>query len=152
MLGSNLGSFTFIQDNHSANTTELEQLHQLGHNCTKWKKVANFTQFEEKKTHTSLCIIVHLCTIATVTVHICTVTVVLPFNILMLYLYGIKALISHFFSLSFHWATPTPQLVSPCFIPELFLSSSLFVCFLSALAHCHHHRKLCDWFGVFVAL
>ena len=69
----------------------------------------------------------------------------------MLYLYGIKALISHFFSLSFHWATPTPQLVSPCFIPELFLSSSLFVCFLSALAHCHHHMKLCDRFGVFAA-
>ena len=39
------------------------------------EKVANFTQFEQKNTHTSLCIIVHLCTIATVTVHICTVTV-----------------------------------------------------------------------------
>ena len=123
------------------------------------EKVADFTQFEEKKTHTSLCIIVHLCTIATVTMHICTVTIALPFNILMflfiilmLYSYGIKAPFSHFFSLSFHWATPTPQLVSPCFIPELFLSSSLFVCFLSALAHCHHHRKLCDRFGVFVAL
>ena len=116
MLGSNLGSFTFIQDNHSANTTELEQLHQLGHNCTKWKKVANFTQFEEKKTHTSLCIIVHLCTIATV----CTVTVALPFNILMLYSYDIKALISHFFLSPF---TGQHQRLSLS-LPVSFLSSS----------------------------
>ena len=62
------------------------------------EKVVDFTQFEEKKTHTSLCIILHLCTIATVTVHICMVTVALPFNILMflfiilmLYSYGIKS-------------------------------------------------------------
>ena len=119
------------------------------------EKVVDFTQFEEKKTHISLCIIVHLCTIATVTVHICTVTVALPFNILMflfiilmLYSYGINNHISHLFSLSFHWqaATPTPQL-SPYFIPKLPLIFSLRL----ILAHCHHHRKLCDRFGVFVA-
>ena len=62
------------------------------------EKVVYFAQFEEKKTHISLCIIVHLCTIATVPVHICTGTVELPFNILMFpfiilmfYLYGIKS-------------------------------------------------------------
>ena len=47
------------------------------------EKVVDFTQFEEKKTHISLCIVVHKCTIATVPVHICTGTVELPFNILM---------------------------------------------------------------------
>ena len=51
----------------------LEQLHQLMYNCAKWKKGANFTQFEQKNTHINGCKIVHLCTIATVTVHICTV-------------------------------------------------------------------------------
>ena len=49
----------------------------------KMEKVVDFTQFEEKKTHISLCIVVHKCTIATVPVHICTGTVELPFNILM---------------------------------------------------------------------
>ena len=48
------------------------------------QKVANFTQFEQKNTHTSLCIIVHLCTIATVTVHICMVTVACVFIILLI--------------------------------------------------------------------
>ena len=48
------------------------------------EKVANFTQFEQKNTHTSLCIIVHLCTIATVTVHICMVTVACVFIILLI--------------------------------------------------------------------
>ena len=72
------------------------------------EKVVDFTQFEEKKTHINLCIIVHLCTIATVPVHICTGTVALPFNILMFpfiilmfYLYGI----SH--CLCFHWQAAT---------------------------------------------
>ena len=46
---------------------------------------------------------------------------------------------------------PRRQLVPPCFIPELILSSSLFLLFFSALAHCHHHRKLCDRFRVFAA-
>ena len=84
-----------------------------------------------KKTHTSLCIIVHLCTIATVTMHICTVTVALPFNILMflfiiliLYSYGIKAHLSHFFSLLSLGNTNASACLF-CFIPELFLSSSL---------------------------
>ena len=95
------------------------------------EKVVDFTQFEEKKAHTNLCIIVHLCTIATVTVHICTVTVALPFNILMflfiilmLYSYGIKAPLSHFFSLLSLGNTNASACLS-CFIPELFLSSSL---------------------------
>ena len=93
------------------------------------EKVADFTQFEEKKTHTSLCIIVHLCTIATVTVHICTVTVALPFNILMflfiilmLYSYGIKAPLSHFF-------------LSPFTGQHQCLSLSLPVSFLSSSSH-----------------
>ena len=109
----------------------LEQLHQFGYNCAKWKKAADFTQFEEKKTHSSLCKIVHLCTITTVTVHICMVTVALPFNILMflfiilmLYSYGIKTSISHFFSLLSLGNTNASACLS-CFIPELFLSSSL---------------------------
>ena len=115
------------------------------------KKVVDFTQFEEKKTHISLCIIVHLCTIATVSVHICTGTVALPFNILMfpfiilMFLFvWYKKQIFH----TFHWqaTTPTPQL-SPYFILELPLIFSLRL----ILAHCHHHRKLCDRFGVFVA-
>ena len=119
------------------------------------KKVVDFTQFEEKKTHISLCIIVHLCTIATVPVHICTGTVALPFNILMFpfiilmfYLYGIK---SKYFTpvlslLSLASRNTTPQL-SPYFIPELPLIFSLRL----IIAHCHHHRKLCDRVGVFVA-
>ena len=49
----------------------------------KMEKVVDFTQFEEKKTHISLCIVVYKCTIATVPVHICIGTVELPFNILM---------------------------------------------------------------------
>ena len=110
------------------------------------EKVADFTQFEEKKTHISLCIIVHLCTIATVPVHICTGTVKLPFNILMFYLYGIKGkYFTHILSL-FSLASRTRQL-SPYFIPELPLIFSLRL----IIAHCHHHRKLCDRVGVFVA-
>ena len=35
------------------------------------EKLTTFTQFKQKNTHTSLCIIVHLCTNVTVTVHIC---------------------------------------------------------------------------------
>ena len=77
------------------------------------KKVVDFTPFEEKMTHINLCIIVHLCTIATVPVHICTDTVALPFNILMFlfvilmfYLYGIKSKMNQTATcLSFHWAS-----------------------------------------------
>ena len=94
------------------------------------EKVVDFTQFEEKKTHISLCIIVHLCTIATVPVHICTATVELPFNILMFpfiilmfYLYGI----SHLFCLCFHWQAATQRLSSLPISFLSFLSSSLFV-------------------------
>ena len=47
--------------------------------------MVNFTQFEQKNTHISLCIIVHLCIIATVTVHICTVTVACAFYILIVF-------------------------------------------------------------------
>ena len=54
-----------------------------------------------KNTHTSLCIIVHLCTIATVTVHICTVIVACVFTILLISIHT-------FFSLS-----------SPCTSNEL---------------------------------
>ena len=72
------------------------------------KKVVDFTPFEEKITHINLCIIVHLCTIATVPVHIA-----LPFNILMFlfvilmfYLYGIKSKMNQTATyLSFHWAS-----------------------------------------------
>ena len=49
------------------------------------EKVVNFTQFEQKNTHTSLCIIVYLCTIATVTMHICTVTVACAFIIFIIF-------------------------------------------------------------------
>ena len=111
-------------------------------------------------THINLCIIVHLCTIATMPVHICTGTVALPFNILMFlfvilmfYLYGIKSKMNQTATcLSFHWQAATQCLSSLPISFLSFLSSSLFVCFLSALAHCHHHRKLCDRFGVFAAL
>ena len=48
------------------------------------EKVDNFTQFEQKNAHISLCIIVHLCTIAIVTVHICTATVACVFIILLI--------------------------------------------------------------------
>ena len=84
------------------------------------EKVANFTQFEQKNTHTSLCIIVHLCTIATVTMHICTVTVACVFIILLISIHT-------FFSLS-----------SPCTTNSVtFLSSSSF----SSNAHNHTHRQ-----------
>ena len=80
-------------------------------------------------THINLCIIVHLCTIATVTMHICTVTIALPFNILMflfiilmLYSYGIKAPLSHFF-------------LSPFTGQHQCLSLSLPVSFLSSSSH-----------------
>ena len=55
----------------------------------------------KKNTHTSLCIIVHLYTIATVTVHICTVTVACAFIIILIS-------VRTFFSLS-----------SPCTTNEL---------------------------------
>ena len=71
------------------------------------KKVVDCTEFEEKMTHINLCIIVHLCTIATVPVHICTGTVALPFSILiflfvilMFYLYGIKSKMNQTFFVS----------------------------------------------------
>ena len=84
------------------------------------EKVANFTQFEQKNTHTSLCIIVHLCTIATITMHICTVTVACVFIILLISIHT-------FFSLS-----------SPCTTNSVtFLSSSSF----SSDAHNHTHRQ-----------
>ena len=54
--------------------------------------------------------------------YIYIVTVAHLFIILILPLYSIKTHFSLFFSLSSHWATPTPlrsQLFSPCFIPEL---------------------------------
>ena len=64
----------------------------------------------------------------------------------MFYLYGIKSKhLTHFGSL-FSLASRTPQL-SPYFIPELPLIFSLRL----IIAHCHHHRKLCDRVGVFVA-
>ena len=62
------------------------------------EKVDNFTQFEQKKAHISLCIIVYLCTIATVTVHICTATVACAFIILLIS-------VRPFFSLSSPCAT-----------------------------------------------
>ena len=119
------------------------------------EKVVYFAQFEEKKTHISLCIIVHLCTIATVPVHICTGTVELPFNILMFpfiilmfYLYGIKSkYFTPFLSLLSLASRNTMPQLSPYFIPELPLIFSLRL----IIAHCHHHRKLCDRVGVFVA-
>ena len=82
------------------------------------EKVINFIQFEQKNTHISLCIIVHLCTIATVTVHICMVTVPCVFIILLIS-------VRTFFSLS-----------SPCTTNLVtFLFSSSF----SLDAHNHNH-------------
>ena len=43
-----------------------------------------YTIWAKKTTHISLCIIVHLCTIATVTMHICTVTVACAFVIILI--------------------------------------------------------------------
>ena len=62
------------------------------------EKVDNFTRFEQKKAPISLCIIVHLCTIATVTVHICTATVACVLIILLIS-------VRPFFSLSYLCAT-----------------------------------------------
>ena len=63
--------------------TKLRAITSARLKLCKMEKVVDFTQFKEKKTHISLCIVVHKCTIATVPVHICTGTVELPFNILM---------------------------------------------------------------------
>ena len=79
----------------------------------------NFTQFEQKNTHTSLCIIVHLCTIATVTVHICTTTVACAFYILIVF----HSLL--FFSFFFIRKTNSPS----------------HVLFSSDTTHSHRHNQ-----------
>ena len=84
----------------------------------KIKKVVNFTQFEQKNTHTSLCIIVHLCTIATVTMHICTATVACAFYILIVF-YSLL-----FFSFFFIRKTNSPS----------------HVLFSSDTTHSHRHK------------
>ena len=87
-------------------------------------------------------------------------TIALLFIILMFFFYKyyfnviLDSIKTIFFTLFLSPLTEQPprrQLVPPCFIPELILSSSLFLWFFSALAHCHHHQKLCDRFGVFAA-
>ena len=73
------------------------QLHQLMHNCAKWKKWLILHNLSQKDTHISGCKIVHLFTIATVNVHIYTVTVACAFNILLVF--SLSCLCSHSHSL-----------------------------------------------------
>ena len=69
-------------------------------------------------THTSLCIIVHLCTIATATMHICTATVACAFYILIVF-YSLL-----FFSFFFIHKTNSPS----------------HVLFSSDTTHSHRHK------------
>ena len=83
-----------------------------------------------------MCKNVYIFSWATVIVYIYTVTVAHLSIKIILSLYDIKTSFSLFFlsPLTEHTnASLKSQLLSPCFIPEFFLSSFLFVCFLLAL-------------------
>ena len=82
-----------------------------------------YTIWAKKYTHTSLCIIVHLCIIATVTVYICTVIVACVFIILLISVHT-------FFSLS-----------SPCTTNELNFPLLIFFFLKCTQTHPHPHTN-----------
>ena len=106
--------------------------------------MANFTQFEQKKTHISGCKIVHLCTIATVTVHICMVTVTYAFNILLIF--SLSYICSH----SHSHLTLSSSLLSPHLTPPFSHLLSLSpLPLVKPCLHCHRFWALSPfrWFS-----